>query len=414
MIFLALRYLWARPLQTILIVFGIILGAAAFVGISGLMDGFQDFIVDQLVNNDSHIRVSSREQPITKSEIEGLIFQNQIVKWLTPPSGRRDSAKIENPHGWFELLDRDPEVAAYSPQLVIQAIARRGKTSTAVRLIGSDVVKQIKVSTINSYMVEGKLEDIGATGNRIVIGQALLNLIGARVSESIMISVAKGTPIPFKIVGSFNIGVKGIDETTIFASLKDVQKVNQTPSVISDIAIRLHDVTLARDKATNWSLLSPDKVQSWDQANSNILSVFTTQNITRNFMTISILVVAAFGIYNVLNMTINQKRREIAILRSVGFNSKDVLLIFLLQGTILGTAGGLIGSFLGYIVSLILAGIEVDPGRAIGGGKMMISFNFFIYVQAFVLSMGSSLIASYLPSRAAGKLTPIDIIRSGE
>jgi lipoprotein-releasing system permease protein len=266
------------------------------------------------------------------------------------------------------------------------------------------------VTNIEKYMTHGHFKDANG-GSRMIIGGGLLNRIGANVGDSILVSAGKGDAMSFKIVGSFFLGVSSIDDTTAFVHLGDAQKLNRTPSKISDIAVRLFNVGIAAEIATNWARTSIEKVQSWDQANTGILSVFTTQDIVRNSMTVSILIVAGFGIYNILNMVVNQKRKEIGILRSMGYESSDILTLFLIQGLVLGFAGGIIGIVIGHLACRGIALIPVSKDR-LGNGTMMMSYDTVIYVKGFLLAFGSALVASFLPARNAGRLTPIDIIRS--
>jgi lipoprotein-releasing system permease protein len=423
-IFLAIRHLLSRFRQTLLTLMGIVLGTAAYVVISGMMLGFQTYMIDQMVNNDSHVRITAREEIITEHSLDDQFFGFQpkegstqgqfdgLIQWKVPPSGRRDNASIEYPQGWFERLDQDPTVLAYSQQLVIQIIAKRAKIAQSARMIGCDPMKQARVTNLQDYMLQGNFQDIGQTGNRVLVGDGLLKKLGARNSETILLSSGKGSLIPFKIVGVFHIGIKGIDDSTLFAALADVQNLNQTPSRISDIAVRLTHVEDAAEKASSWSAFHSDKVQSWDQANEGIMSVFKTQDIVRNAMTFSILIVAGFGIYNILNMSVIHKRREIAILRSIGFEQRDIQLLFSFQGLILGIVGGVVGLLIGYLGCLYLGAIEVSPDRMIGSGTMLISYNPTIYLKGFLVALFSTGFASWLPARAAGRMTPIEIIRS--
>ncbi len=392
---------------------GITLGATGFVAISGMMLGFQTFIIDQLVNNDSHVRISAREDILTEHSLDSDFYPNaNHVFWISPPSGRRDNSFITYPQGWFNRFEKDPGIDAYSPQLVTQVLVSRAKISLAGRLIGSVPQRQMKVTNIQDYMLSGSFTDISSGGGKILVGSGLLEKLGARVSETLLISIGKAEPVPMKVVGSFKIGVKGLDDTTLFASLGDVQKINRTPSQISDIAVRLYDVASADGVSDQWSQYSQEKVRSWSQANEGTMSVFKTQDIVRFAMTVAILTVAGFGIYNMLSMSITHKRREIAILRSVGFEPHDVTNLFLIQGIFLGIAGGLLGVALGYLACLYMSTIQVSSARFIGGGTMMISFDPKIYIRAFFLAFGASVGASWIPARGAGKLTPIDIIRS--
>jgi lipoprotein-releasing system permease protein len=413
MMFLSLRHLLARKKQSILILLGITIGTAAYVAISGMMLGFQTYMLDQLVNNEAHIRISSREDILTAEAMDAYP-QAKHVFWLIPPSGRKDSSKIEYPLGWFNKLDQDSDVAAYSPQVVAQVIFSQAKVTRAGRIIGSQFKRQVKVTNIQNYMKQGSFKDMGNSGNRLIIGSKLMEQLGTRLSETILVSTGSESPQPFKIVGTFETGIKSIDEGTAFISLVDAQKLRGTPTEITDIAVKLFDPDLAQTKSVDWKQTTQDKVLAWQESSASILSVFKTQDIVRNSMTIAIIIVAGFGIYNILSILVNQKKRDIAILRSMGFTPKDVVQLFFNQGLILGLIGGMIGLIFGVIICHLMAQIEVVPGRMSGpGNKMIISFSYIIYLKAFGIAMLSSVFSSIIPAREAGKLEPMEIIRSG-
>ena len=413
MMFLSLRHLLARKKQSILILLGITIGTAAYVAISGMMLGFQSYMLEQLVNNEAHIRISSREDILTAKEMKAYPSSKHVF-WLITPSGRKDSSKIEYPLGWFNKLDLDQDVAAYSPQVVSQVIFSQSKVTRAGRIIGSQYERQIKVTNIQNYMKQGSFKDMGNSGNRLIIGSKLMEQLGTRLSETILVSTGSENPQPFKIVGTFETGIKTIDEGTAFVSLVDAQKLRGTPSEITDIAVKLYDPDIAKNKADDWKLVSRDKVLAWQESSASILSVFKTQDIVRNSMTIAIIIVAGFGIYNILSILVNQKKRDIAILRSMGFTPRDIVQLFFNQGLILGLIGGIIGLVLGVIICHLMAQIEVVPGRMSGpGNRMIISFSYIIYVKAFAIAIVSSIFSSIIPAREAGKLEPMEIIRSG-
>jgi len=416
MLFLSIKHLFAKKKQTTLILFGIMLGTMAYVIISGMMLGFQTYLLDRLINNQANVRISAKEEFVTRPDMEAIFYPNVNGKlfWKIPPSGKRDSTELQNPKKWFDILDNDQDVFAYSPELTSQVLFKRNKTEISGKIIGSKPILEMKVNNFDSYLSKGtKFTDIGEAGNRILIGEGLQKKLGARIGEIITIATASGKSVPFKIIGSFNLGITALDDTTVFASLLDVQKLLARPNRISTIAIKLADVDFSDQKAKQWSYLSSDKVESWTETSAAILSVFKTQDIVRNFMTISILVVAAFGIYNILSILINQKKKEIAILRAIGFNSKEVIELFLYQGIILGISGGLLGMIFGFFACQYIGTIKVAPGR-LGGANdtMLISYSSLIYIKAISLAFFSSLISSFIPSYSAGKLTPIEIIRS--
>lgn len=413
MMFLSIRQLMARKKQSLLILLGIMIGSAAYVAISGMMLGFQSYILEQLVNNEAHIRISAREEVLTASDLKA--FPNaKHVFWGIPPSGRKDSTRIEYPMGWFNRLDADKDVAAYSPQVVAQVIYTRNKLTRVGRVIGSQYQRQMKVTNIENYMKEGSFKDIGNSGNRLIMGSKLMELLGSRMHETVMVSTGDSMPQPFKIEGTFETGIKTIDEGTSFISLVDAQKLRRTSSEITDIAVKLFNPELARSKAESWKDMTQDKILSWQESSAAILSVFKTQDIVRNSMTFAIIVVAGFGIYNILSILVNQKRRDVAILRSMGFSPQDIVRLFFNQGMLLGIMGGALGLILGYFICLLMSKIEVVPGRMSGpGNTMIISFSYLIYLKAFGIAVMTSIISSIIPARAGGKLEPMEIIRSG-
>lgn len=413
MMFLSIRQLMARKKQSLLILLGITIGSAAYVAISGMMLGFQSYMLEQLVNNEAHIRISAREEILTAKNMASYPEASHVF-WIIPPSGRKDSTRIEYPLGWFKKLDADKDVAAYSPQVVSQVIFTQNKITKVGRVIGSQYERQIKVTNIENYMKSGNFKDMGNSGNRLIMGTKLMELLGSRLQETIIVSTGSSKPQTFKIVGTFETGIKTIDEGTAFISLTDAQKLRGTPSEITDIAVKLFDPNLAGNKANQWKSNSRDKILSWQESSAAILSVFKTQDIVRNSMTISIILVAGFGIYNILSILVNQKQRDIAILRSMGFSPKDIVRLFFNQGMLLGFLGGAVGLILGFFICIMMSRIEVVPGRMSGpGNHMIISFEAIIYIKAFSIAILTAIISSIIPARSGGKLEPMQIIRSG-
>ncbi len=412
---LAIRYLFARPKQTVLTLLGIFFGTAAYVSISGFMLGFRGYFIEQLINNSAHVLIRSREDFLTEHSLDAAFYGPEILRvfWAVPPSGRKDSAIVENPQSWYARLKADPRVAAYSPQLTAAVIFGNGKAALSTMLIGCDPLEQQKVTTIGEYVTEGKFSDLAAGGNRVLIGEELKKKLGVELSQNVLVSLANSAPTPFKVAAVFRTGTRQMDQVA-YGALGDVQKVNRTPNRVNEIAVKLHDHTRAAAAASAWSRIGPEKVESWDQINGNIYTVFRIQDAVRFLSIGAILIVAGFGIYNVLNMTVMHKRKDIAILRSMGYGTADIIRLFFYQGLFLGVSGAAMGLVFGYVVCLYLQTVPFgESPMGVGTGYLMVSFKPAIYAQAATLALASSMLASILPARAAGKLTPIEIIRSG-
>lgn len=333
--------------------------------------------------------------------------------WLAPPTGGNTSHMLENPEGWYTLLKNDPRVLAFSPQLTTPVVFSNGQTVASANLTGCDPKEQVRVTNIGEDMVSGSFADLSAGGNRLVVGEELRKKLGLQLTQNVMVSLGEKPAMPFKVVGVFNTGNK-LSDNMAYAELRDVQNVRGTLNVVNTIAVRLKDHTLAKQMSDTWSQISVDKVESWDERNSSLFDVFKIQDAVRYLSIGAILVVASFGIYNILNMTVMQKKKDIAILHSLGYQPGDIVFLFFSQGVVVGFIGTFFGVLIGYIFCRYLATLPFSGGpMGSGSGLMMVSFNAKIYWQAGILGMLSSTVASILPARAAGRFTPIEIIRSG-
>lgn len=416
MTFLAVRYLLSRPRQTILMLLGVFFGTAAFVLLSGVMLGFRGYLVEQLLNNSGHVYIQAREEFLTEHSLDEAFYGSLAgrVFWDVAPAGRKDTDMVESPQAWYRRLGADPRVAAYSPRLAAAVLFRQGKATATSTLIGCDAERQVRVTTIGDYVTEGKFADLSAGGNRLALGDELRRKLGVRVGQNVTVSLAATGPASaFKVAAVFKTGNKLFDEQA-YGALADVQKVNGTPNRVNEIVVRLFDHTLGAALALEWAKLGPEKIESWDQRNAYIFDVFRIQDTVRYTSIGSVMVVAGFGIYNVLNMMVLQKRRDIAILRSMGYSTFDIVALFFSQGLILGGAGTALGLLFGWALSFRLEAIRLAAGpMGAGTGHLMFSRAPSIFLHAAALSLASALIASVLPARAAGRMQPIEIIREG-
>ena len=415
MIFLALRYLMERRKQTLFTLLGVFLGTLAYVSVSGFFKGFQGYMVQQLIDNTAQIHIQARQDYLTDHELDEAFYGvvPSHIFWGSPPSGLLGYLEVQNPQSWYERLAADKRVEAYSPLISAPVLFTLSHTSVSANLIGCDPLQQSKVTSIAKYMTEGQFTDIAGGGNRVIMGDELMKRIGAAKDQIVLVSVGTRSAIPMKVVGRFLSGNRGSD-LQAYAAINDVQRMNGTPNRVNEIAVRLKDYTQAATIADNWSLIAPEKIESWDQQNVNILSVIKMQTTLRFTMIFAILLVAGFGIYNVLNMTVTQKRQDIAILRSMGYDTFDIVTLFFAQGIIVGVVGAFFGLICGYLFCRYLQTISFYPASSSRSGETLrISLNIGIYLQATFLALLAASIASIIPARSAGKLTPIEIIRNG-
>jgi lipoprotein-releasing system permease protein len=410
MFFLSWKQLLAKKKQSFLILLGISFGSMLFVSISAIQLGFRAFMIKALLNNTAHIVIKGADNRIEQNAIEESLKWDGIIDWITPPLGKKDESRLYNYQGWVEILRNDPNVYDYSPRLSTNVMLKNKTIRSNVNLVGSIPEKQIKISEIADYVVDGSFLDLGKGGNSIILGIGVAKDLGVRVGQYIEVLSGQSNSFSFKVVGLTKFGDDRTDRSLAFAHIHDVQKVNQTPGRISEIAVSLNDLEMAGELAALWDLYTSDKVEDWKSASKMFMEMIRMQDIVRFFIMFSVLVVAAFGIYNVLSIMINQKKKEIAILRSIGYGPSKILELIIFQGILLGIGGGILGVIFGYLVSRLVE--SIDLGLEIGGSNhLFVSYDPSIYYTSMVAAFIAAMVASLIPAFAASKMTPIDIIR---
>lgn len=413
MLYLAIRHLLTRKKQSIITLLGIMIGTTAFIVMSCFFVGVQNNITDTLVSGDAHIKIYAFEEDITPDLIKGSLYKkDDSISWIRKPGGTRLYNSIENPTMWEEVFNKNPEVIAYTPAYSTSVFIKENNQTWTVSLAGVIPSKYVKITNTESKMVKGSLLDLEKRTGGIVIGQELAKALGKEVDDNIYVTSTSGTIYPLKIVGLYNTNNRRADLRSGVVSITDAQKIDGHPGAISQIHVKVKNFRTAANLSNEWQKISNDKVESWDQANEGLISMFESQDMTRYMATGIIMLVASFGIYNILNMIVTQKRKDIAILRSMGFEGNDIIRLFLVQGVALGFSGGGLGMTLGYAICKMIGNVQFGPPGSKGDG-FTLDFSFKIYATAFIISNSAAILASILPSRSASKLTPIEIIRAG-
>ncbi|EMG12245.1 MacB-like periplasmic core domain protein [Leptospira interrogans serovar Grippotyphosa str. LT2186] len=204
--FIAIRQMLVRGKQTLTTLSGIVLGTAAFIIISGVLLGFRGYLVDQLINSDCHIRISSRQEIIQPNAMDDL-FPGENVFWISPPSGKRGSNHLNNASLWYERLEQDKEVEAYSPQVSGRIFLFSGSNQEAGKIIGIIPSRQTLITPLADYIIEGSVESLSA-GNRIVLGDGLAKLLGLGLNKTIWLTSGLQEKLRFGFLEFFVPGIR--------------------------------------------------------------------------------------------------------------------------------------------------------------------------------------------------------------
>jgi lipoprotein-releasing system permease protein len=197
-----------------------------------------------------------------------------------------------------------------------------------------------------------------------------------------------------------------------YTSISTVQKVLQVDKkYITDIHVKLKDYLQAREIAPELQRVYGYDAVDWETTNATLLVGETIRNILTYSVSITLLVVAGFGIYNIMNMTIYNKMRDIAILKATGFAGHDVLSVFMIESLVIGFLGSSLGLAIGFGISYAIAQVPFDTGGVIAMDHLPVNFKPVSYLTGIVFGMVTTGIAGYLPAKKAAGIDPIEIIR---
>lgn len=407
---IALKHLLARKRQSIVSLFGIVLGTAFFLAISSLMQGSEKDFIKRLVDNSPHITISddfrdARRQPAL-DVFKDAAVELRHVKPLTETRGLRGYKQI------LEKLEKIEGLKA-SPVLAGQALINYAGRDKAITLSGMVPESIRDVSTIENYMKEGTIDGLIANPGGIVIGEPLARKLSIGMGSTLTVTAPGGQVRTFKVLGIFRTGRANYDESQAFADIKRVQAMMDKISRANSIIIKLPDPYRARALAADIESDIGYKAVSWQEASEDLMSTLAIRNMITYTIVSAVLVVAGFGIYNVISTVVMEKQRDIAILKSMGFHAGDILNIFLIQGTLLGLAGCSVGIPLGCGMMLGLGQIRLKPPGSSEMINMPVDWSGPQFAIAGGFAMVAAILAALLPARKAARVKPVDILRGG-
>ncbi|MTW10017.1 FtsX-like permease family protein [Pseudoduganella eburnea] len=405
---IAFAHLRHRRRSTLVSLMGIMLGVAFFLAVSALMRGSEEDFLKRLVDNSPHITVSDQFRAARRQPAE-LRWPGAAVAIsnIKPPVETRG---IRSYRSKLAAIEQWPGLRV-APVLRGSAVLSFAGQQQGVSLSGIVPARMQAVSTIDEQMVMGTLDDLAANPNGLVIGQGLADKFQLGLGSTVNMVTASGGTRTMKVVGIFRSGNAAYDEGETFTLLKRAQVILARPDRVNRFIIQLANPHAARGVAADIEQQLGYKAVSWSEASEDILSLLQVRNVIMYSVVTAILVVASFGIYNTISTIVIDKRRDIAILKAIGFEASDIRRIFLYQGTIIGLLGSAAGLLLGYAMMRILAQVELKPPGVTDVVHLPVWWGAEQYLLAVAFALAACLGAAYLPANKAGKLQPVDTLR---
>jgi len=405
-------HLLSRIKQTTIAALGVTFGIGAFIILMSFMNGLNGLLDGLILNRTPHVHIyneikPNEEQPVTL--FNDYAKDMNVIHSIKP---KQKQLKIHNAYPLLNYLNKNDKVKGAIPQVKAQGYYIAGSIELNGVITGINPMEETRLFNFNDYIIKGNAQNLKNNINGILLGIGAAKKMSLKVGDKVQIATIKGEIIPLKIVGFFQSGLGEIDNIQSYVNIQTAQRIlGESENYITDINLKLFDiedaVPMSKFISQSFNLTAIDI----NTANAQFETGTSIRNMISYAVSITLLIVAGFGIYNILNMMIYEKMNDIAILKATGFSGFDVKMIFISQAIIIGFVGGVLGLIIGFIVSKIISHLPFETEALPTVKTFPVYFNYMYYVVGISFAMISTFLAGYLPARKAQHIDPVEIIR---
>ncbi|HWA86336.1 MAG TPA: FtsX-like permease family protein [Opitutus sp.] len=407
---IAVRFLTAKKRAMIMSLSCIILGVGLFVVTQATTTGFEGFFIKTVLGTDGAIRVQDEIQETIRTMSAGGSNSKFVIR---QKEGWKFVDGIAEPKLVIEGLKEFANVAAISPVLRGPVTINTSFGHDAVHVYGIDLETYLKVSDLEHQIVRGSLADFRATPSGALVGSEIARRLQLVPGDSFVLET-EGQRRHFRVSGIYETGVSDIDRERVYLDMSAARSLLKKPVGATYIQVNLLDKDRAPEDAQRMEEVLHHSARPWQEREKAWLSAFGALSIS-SAITVSVFtLIAGLAMFNTLAMMVIEKTKEIAILRSMGYERADITRIFLWQAAIVLVIGAVAGSALGAAITLAVSHTPLPHGGISGifsTKYFKVAWSWWHYLEAVVTAVIVVMVASLIPARRAARLEPGDVIR---
>ena len=405
-LYIALRFLTHRKRALLLSLSGVVFGVAIFICTQAQTQGFTRYFIDSTIGSNGALVVRSRFRPRYEPLMVSAKGSNSRLE------NRQYFEGITNANEIMRVSRQFSNVVSCTPVLRGTVTARAGFQNATIDLYGIDPALHAQTTDILQKLIDGNYADFRNNTSSIILGSRLAEeLLHVGVGETVQLLAPNGEYWRFTVAAIARAGIGSIDSTRVYCHARIAQALLQQPSGASMIIYKLRNPDRAPALAEHFEELFQHSATSWQDREESTLQLFLTLRMSVAITTSLIILLAGFGIFNVLTMSVLAKIKEIAILRSMGYRRIDISWIFLWQGALIAAAGSIIGCLLGALMTWAVSHIPIRLRGLLYTNHFLVTWEWRHYAFATLLALLAVFIASYVPARRAAELAPVATIR---
>ncbi len=394
---IATRYLTASKSQTALLVVGVAVGVFIFIFMSALIGGLAEFIMARTVGDMAHITI---EAEATDPAL--LLPKGPGRVLLVQQKDERRSDVLPTAAAFIPIIEAMPGVTVTSQEITGSGFLTRGKLVQQVSVIGLEPAKVSAIVHLASYIVKGRADLMAGS---VLIGQTLADNMNLTVGQSVRLQASTGIDASLTVTGIYKMGSGGPDRRQAYVSLATARTLFAMPQAISKIEIKLTDLYEAEATSARIEAVTGLYATPWTEQAAQLLAALSAQAQTGLLLKSFALVTIVIGVASAMLLSTYRRRPEIGIMRAMGAKRSFVLLVFVIQGAMVGLMGALSGAGIGYLVLSRFSGPD-----SFKPGSLPIDIHQGAFGLAILLTTIGAILASLLPARAAARVDPVTAI----
>ncbi len=411
---IAKRYLKAKrntrflSMSTALSMGGIALGVAAIIVVLAVMSGFEKELRKKLVSSDLHVLITP-DASFPGFDL-GLVQTADI-----------DSLPL------IASMKSDPSVELFSPVLSNEVILRTGNKVSGVMIKGIDTerMQRLEKTLVERALPQMMVDREGPDSTRypgLYVGKELAYEMGLIPGDFVTLISPSQMDGPFSniprvkrfiVEGIYHFGVPDQESHQIYTSIQNMESFLRKKGVISQIEVTLKDSLQSESFVSKYRAQATDlKMRDWNEMNSNLFASMKLERIAMFLILLFTVMIASLNIVSTLTLVVQEKLKEIAILKTLGANSKNISGIFIRKGILIGGMGVFWGTLVALVICLVLRNFQfISLPDVYYDRTLPVSFDLLYFVGVPLVSFAIVLIASYYPAKRAALLTPLEGMR---
>lgn len=403
---IAFRFLTAKKRAMLMSLSCTILGVGLFIVTQATTSGFERFFIRTILGTDGAMRIEDRMQDTMRSTsaVGGSHFQFRQKEGVKYIEG------VEDPEAIAEAVRGFPGVTGVSEVVRGNVEVSSSFKSEEAQVFGINLENHIRVSDFQRKIVAGTLDRLRESSATAVVGRVLADRLQLSVGDSFVMSAVRESR-RYTVVAIYETGVQDIDKIRIYVNLSEARSLLNKPRGATYVQVGLVNPERAPALAAQMASVLRHKVTAWQQREKPWLAAFRALRISSAITVTVFTVIAGLAMFNTLAMIVMEKTKDIAILRSMGYERGDVTKIFLWQAIIVLIIGSVAGAAFGAGVTWAVSQLPLPITGIFKTDRFIVTWELAHYLEAVLTAVVMVMVASLIPARRAARLEPGDIIR---